>query len=265
MGRRCSARTRQPLRKSARATSPPTPPVAPSTRAVRLLLIEVSPFRPCPVGVMCSFRRILEIVERRTPAIHFRMAKAAEPGWDLYRSFLAVLRAGSLSGAARALKLTQPTIGRHISELEATLGTALFTRSQHGLMPTEAALELEPHAEAMASSAAALIRAASGASQEVRGTVRLSASEVISVEVLPPMLASLRARHPRLTSSSLSPTKSAISCAAMSILRSATCAPRKQRWSPGRSARSPLGCMPIGAIWRATERRALSTIYAAMR
>jgi DNA-binding transcriptional LysR family regulator len=126
------------------------------------------------------------------------MAKATEPGWDLYRSFLAVLRAGSLSGAARALKLTQPTIGRHISELEATLGAALFTRSQHGLVPTDAALELKPHAEAMASSAAALIRAASGASQEIRGTVRLSASEVISVEVLPPMLASLRARHPRL-------------------------------------------------------------------
>jgi DNA-binding transcriptional LysR family regulator len=57
------------------------------------------------------------------------MAKATEPGWDLYRSFLAVLRAGSLSGAARALELTQPTIGRHISELEATLGAALFTRS----------------------------------------------------------------------------------------------------------------------------------------
>jgi len=125
------------------------------------------------------------------------MAAALEPGWELYRSFLATLRAGSLSGAARALKLTQPTIGRHIDELEEALGTVLFTRSQHGLHPTDAAMELAPHAEAMAASAAALVRVASGTSQD-GGTVRLSASEVISVEVLPPMLANLRVQHPRL-------------------------------------------------------------------
>jgi len=126
------------------------------------------------------------------------MAAALEPGWELYRSFLAAFRAGSLSGAARALKLTQPTIGRHIDELEKALDTVLFTRSQHGLQPTDAAEELVPHAEAMAASAAALVRAASGASREIGGTVRLSASEVVGVEVLPPMLASLRAQHPGL-------------------------------------------------------------------
>lgn len=127
------------------------------------------------------------------------MAASREPGWELYRSFLAALHAGSLSGAARGLKLTQPTIGRHIDELEQTLGAVLFTRSQHGLQPTEAAAELAPHAEAMAASAAALVRTASGASQGIAGSVRLSASEVIGVEVLPPMLASLREQHPRLT------------------------------------------------------------------
>jgi DNA-binding transcriptional LysR family regulator len=127
------------------------------------------------------------------------MAATREPGWELYRSFLATLHTGSLSGAARALKLTQPTIGRHIDELEETLGTVLFTRSQHGLQPTEAAAELAPHAETMGASAAALIRAASGASHEIAGSVRLSASEVIGVEVLPPMLASLCQEHPQLT------------------------------------------------------------------
>ena len=122
-----------------------------------------------------------------------------EPGWELYRSFLAALRAGSLSGAARSLKLTQPTIGRHIDELEATLDTVLFTRSQHGLQPTDAAIEnWLRYAETMASSASALIRAASGNPQEIRGAVRLSASEVVGVEVLPPMLASLHEQHPRL-------------------------------------------------------------------
>ena len=62
-----------------------------------------------------------------------------EPDWALYRSFLAVLREGSLSAAAASLKLTQPTLGRHIDSLEATLETPLFTRSRMGLAPTDAA------------------------------------------------------------------------------------------------------------------------------
>jgi DNA-binding transcriptional LysR family regulator len=126
------------------------------------------------------------------------MVAKIEPGWELYRSFLAALRAGSLSGAARALKLTQPTIGRHIAELEVALGTVLFTRSQQGLQPTDAATELEPYAETMASAAAALIRAASGTSHEVRGAVRISASEIIGAEVLPPILTALHGRHSQL-------------------------------------------------------------------
>ena len=131
-------------------------------------------------------------------AIHLRMGENAAPSWDLYRSFLAVLRAGSLSAAARALDLTQPTIGRHIEELEQALGLPLFTRSLHGLAPTEAALELRQDAEAMETAAAALRRSASGQGQELRGTVRLTASEVVGAEVLPPILAPLQLRHPGL-------------------------------------------------------------------
>ncbi|HYZ64439.1 MAG TPA: LysR family transcriptional regulator [Acetobacteraceae bacterium] len=119
----------------------------------------------------------------------------SEPGWDLYRSFLAVLREGSLSGAARALGLTQPTIGRHIEALEQALGLPLFTRSGHGFAPTEAALELRPHAEALAASAAALLRAASGQGSGTRGVVRITASEVVGAEVLPPILARLQQEH----------------------------------------------------------------------
>ncbi|MBV8247738.1 MAG: LysR family transcriptional regulator [Comamonas sp.] len=120
-------------------------------------------------------------------------------GWDLYRSFLAVLAEGSLSAAARALGIAQPTVGRHIAALEKALGVALFTRMQTGLMPTEAALSLRGHAEAMNSAAAALQRAAEGQNGEgVQGTVRVSASEVVGVELLPPILAALRQAHPRL-------------------------------------------------------------------
>lgn len=124
---------------------------------------------------------------------------ATEPGWDLYRSFLAVLREGSLSGAARALALTQPTIGRHVEALEQALGLPLFTRSGQGLAPTEAAHGLRPHAEALEAAAAALLRAASGWKEEAAGTVRLTASEVIGAEVLPPILARLHEEHPGLT------------------------------------------------------------------
>lgn len=119
-----------------------------------------------------------------------------EPGWELYRSFLAVMREGSLSGAARALGMTQPSLGRHVRELEAALGVALFTRSPQGLTPTELAQELVPHAQAMASASAALRRQASAGRGEVSGTVRVSASEVIGAEVLPPILAQFRERHP---------------------------------------------------------------------
>ena len=71
--------------------------------------------------------------------------------WELYRSFLAVARSGSLSGAARALRLAQPTLGRHIDQLEQALGAPMFTRSPQGLIATETALALVPLAEAMES------------------------------------------------------------------------------------------------------------------
>jgi DNA-binding transcriptional LysR family regulator len=123
---------------------------------------------------------------------------ANQIGWELYRSFRSVLEEGSLSGAARALGLTQPTVGRHVSALEKLLGLALFTRSQTGLIPTEAALALRSDAEAMHSTAASLERAARGFGSGVRGAVRISASEVVGVEILPPMLAELHEAHPQL-------------------------------------------------------------------
>ena len=119
-------------------------------------------------------------------------------GWEMYRSLLAVLDEGSLSGAARTLGVAQPTVGRHIASLEKSLKLALFTRSQTGLMPTEAALALRTYAESMSNTAAALERAAASQGSGVRGTVRITASDVIGVEVLPPIIAGLRDEHPEL-------------------------------------------------------------------
>lgn len=116
--------------------------------------------------------------------------------WDHYRSLLAVLDQGSLSAAARTLGLTQPTVGRHIEALEAVLGAPLFTRSASGLAPTETALALRPHAEAMSAAAEALVRTASGEADAVRGAIRITASDVVSVEVLPPILTSFHETFP---------------------------------------------------------------------
>jgi DNA-binding transcriptional LysR family regulator len=122
----------------------------------------------------------------------------SEPGWDLYRTFLAVLRHGSLSVAARDIGLTQPTAGRHIAALESQLGTSLFTRSPRGLLPTEAALALTPHAEAMAAAAAALHRASSAEGSAERGAVRVTTGHLMGVDVLPPLLADFARRYPQI-------------------------------------------------------------------
>jgi DNA-binding transcriptional LysR family regulator len=111
--------------------------------------------------------------------MHNRMT--LPPDWSHYRTFLAVLDAGSLSGAARALGIAQPTVGRQIEALETALGgDALFTRSP------------------MAAAAETLIRTASGDAGEVRGVVRVTASEVVGAEVLPPIIAEFRETWPRV-------------------------------------------------------------------
>ncbi|MFW0753946.1 LysR family transcriptional regulator [Pseudomonas sp. H11T01] len=118
--------------------------------------------------------------------------------WELYRSYLSVLQNGSLSGAARSIGVAQPTVGRHIAALEKRLGLKLFTRSQLGLLPTEAALALKPYAESMRASAAAMKRAAESQGHGIKGTVRITASEVMGAEVLPPIIARLQRQWPEL-------------------------------------------------------------------
>jgi DNA-binding transcriptional LysR family regulator len=118
------------------------------------------------------------------------------PDWSLFRSFLSVAETGSLSAAARALRLSQPTLGRHIAELEAVLGTVLFTRAARGLVLTDAGAALLPAARQMRQAAAAMTMVAAGQEQSLTGTVRLTASRVVSQYLLPPILADLRRHEP---------------------------------------------------------------------
>ncbi len=125
---------------------------------------------------------------------------AGRISWHLLPSFLGVVREGSLSGAARRLKLAQPTVGRHIAELEASLGAALFTRSPSGLDLTPAGEALVPYVETMEVAAGSLLRTATSAAAtegpSVAGTVRITATEVVTTEVLPPILAEIRDDYP---------------------------------------------------------------------
>jgi DNA-binding transcriptional LysR family regulator len=116
--------------------------------------------------------------------------------WNLIRSFLAVARGGSLSAAARALQSTQPTVGRHINELESGLDVILFQRGRDGFALTEKGLTLYERAEPMEDSATAFIRLAAGSANKIAGTVRITASEVVAAFVLPQILAELAIAEP---------------------------------------------------------------------
>jgi DNA-binding transcriptional LysR family regulator len=123
---------------------------------------------------------------------------SSEVSWDDQRIFLAVLETGSLSAAARRLGLSHPTVRSRIEALELALGTVLFVRSVTGLSPTETAVALHDAAKTMASASELFVRVASAPTNEVAGTVRLSVSELMGVEVVPPMIRRLLERHPKL-------------------------------------------------------------------
>ena len=116
--------------------------------------------------------------------------------WTLYRSFLAVAETGSLSAAARALGPSQPTLGRHVAELEAALQVSLFTRVLRGFEITDAGAAMLPASRAMREAAAALSLVAAGREGSLTGTVRLTASRVVSHYLLPGVLADLRQQEP---------------------------------------------------------------------
>lgn len=118
--------------------------------------------------------------------------------WNLIKSFLAVLDAGTLSGAAAVTGTSQPTLGRHIDELEALTGLILFGRGRSGMTPTPNALALAEEARAMQAGANGFAMAAAGRETAVEGTIRITASEVVSTFLLPEILVALADEEPAL-------------------------------------------------------------------
>jgi len=116
--------------------------------------------------------------------------------WNQARAFLVTAEEGSLSAAARALGLTQPTLGRQVAALEADLGVALFERVGRSLALTPSGIELLDHVRAMGDAAGRLSLTASGRSQAIEGQVSITAADAVSAYQLPPILQRLRARAP---------------------------------------------------------------------
>lgn len=116
--------------------------------------------------------------------------------WNLIRSFVAVAETGSLSAAARRIGVSQPTLGRHIAELEAALGVTLFRRGRSGYDLTESGMALVERGRAVSEQAAAFARLAEGRTESIAGTVRITASEIIAAYALPSMTARLAEAEP---------------------------------------------------------------------
>jgi DNA-binding transcriptional LysR family regulator len=122
-----------------------------------------------------------------------------EIDWNLARAFALTADTGSLSAAARRLGLTQPTLSRQVAELETALGVTLFDRVGKRLVLTESGLTLLEHARAMSAAAEAMSLAAAGRAEDVRGRVSISATDAVSVYLLPDIVERLRRKAPQVT------------------------------------------------------------------
>lgn len=137
------------------------------------------------------------ITQIRIVNIHFCMDwKSINFDWNRARAFLVTAQEGSLSAAARALGMTQPTLGRQVSALENELGVVLFERIGRGLVLTPGGLELVEHVRLMGEAANQVSLTANGQSQTIEGTICITASEVHAAFLLPPIIAKLRQAEP---------------------------------------------------------------------
>jgi DNA-binding transcriptional LysR family regulator len=116
--------------------------------------------------------------------------------WNRARAFLVTAEEGSLSAAARALSMNQPTLGRQVAALEEELGVALFERAGRGLELTPSGLDLVEHVRAMGDAATKFSLAASGQSDILEGNICITATEAMAAFELPAIIHKLRQQAP---------------------------------------------------------------------
>src|SRR5262245_57924466 len=115
--------------------------------------------------------------------------------WSDLAHFLAVHRAGSLSAAARQLRVDQTTVGRRIAQLEQGLGAKLFDRMPNGLRLTASGRDVLCIAERLEAEALALERLVRGRDVNPEGAVRLTTSEAFGSRFLAPRLIEIRQKY----------------------------------------------------------------------
>lgn len=118
--------------------------------------------------------------------------------WSVVRDFLAVVETGSLSAAARKLRVSQPTLSRRIADLEEKLGATLFLRTPKGLLMTETGEGILADALEMETRALAIERRADAGRDALEGTVRISCTEGLGTKWLPRHLKTFHDSYPRL-------------------------------------------------------------------
>ncbi len=118
--------------------------------------------------------------------------------WTDLRFFLAAVRGGNLSAAARELGVNYTTVGRRLDALQHTLGATLIQRTPDGLTLTRAGEAVKELCEKIEATALEVERRAAGQDRELGGTVRLTATETLAARFLIPAMAALRKRHPEL-------------------------------------------------------------------
>jgi DNA-binding transcriptional LysR family regulator len=123
---------------------------------------------------------------------------AASLDWDDLKYFLAIARTGSTLGAGRMLKVSQTTVARRIAAFESKLGLVLFERRQAGYTLTPGGEALVAQAEATETAAGAFAEAASAQARDATGTVCVSALELYTATILPPLMKDLHDVHPGL-------------------------------------------------------------------
>lgn len=152
-----------------------------------------------PLQPSYPYGNAIGIAEIRNTLIHIRMSNPPKTfDWNHVRAFLATAEQGSLSAAARNLGLSQPTLSRQVAALEQDLEVLLFERIGRALELTPAGLELLEHSRSMGTAASGIALTASGQSQSIEGEVRITASDVYSAYLLPPVLHRLQQLAPRL-------------------------------------------------------------------
>jgi DNA-binding transcriptional LysR family regulator len=119
--------------------------------------------------------------------------------WNHTRAFLVTAEEGTLSAAAKALDMTQPTLSRQVAALEAELGVTLFERVGQRLVLTDSGAGLLEHARSMSNQALLFSLAASGQSQQIEGLVVVSVGELDAVYRLPKIIAKLRRVEPGIS------------------------------------------------------------------